>query len=143
MGGWFSDLVGPRRVFYWVLAVTGAASFLLIFPKMDIESPGRGVMAQIPGTVTEISEGVVVVETVSMDEPKTKVFNGSLEAAGLSGRKVLFVSAGFDENVFRSARNLKGVEFILANDMNALEILKADTLLFTKDALAKIEEVFA
>ena len=45
--------------------------------------------------------------------------------------------------MFRSSRNLKGVEFMLAGDMNALEILKADTLLFTKDALAKIEEVFA
>jgi len=88
-------------------------------------------------------EGVVVVESVSMESPKTKLFNGFLQAAGLSGRKVLFVTAGFDENVFRSARNLKGVEFILASDMNALEILKADTLLFTKDALAKIEEVFA
>jgi large subunit ribosomal protein L4 len=88
-------------------------------------------------------ESVCVVENVSMEGPKTKVFAGFLKAAGLSGRKILFVSAGFDENVFRSSRNLKGVEFILASDMNALEILKADTLLFTKDALAKIEEVFA
>jgi large subunit ribosomal protein L4 len=89
------------------------------------------------------ADGVVVVDGVSMEAPKTKVFNTFLEAAGLSGRKVLFVSDSFDENVFRSARNLKGVEFILASDMNALVILKADTILFTKDALAKAEEVFA
>ncbi len=88
-------------------------------------------------------ESVVVVENVAMEAPKTKIFAGFLEAAGLSGRKVLFISAGFDENVFRSSRNLKGVEFMLASDMNALKILKADTLLFTKDALSKIEEVFA
>jgi large subunit ribosomal protein L4 len=88
-------------------------------------------------------EGVVVVDDVSMDAPKTAVFARFLEAAGLSGRKVLFVSAGFDDNVYRSSRNIKGVEFILAGDMNALEILKADTLLFTKGALEKIEEVFA
>jgi large subunit ribosomal protein L4 len=88
-------------------------------------------------------ESVVVVESVSMEEPKTKVFSGFLKAAGMSGRKVLFISAAFDDNIFRSARNLKGVEFMLASDMNALEILKADMLLFTKDALAKIEEVFA
>ncbi len=88
-------------------------------------------------------ESVVVVENFSMDTPKTRLFAGFLEAAGLSSRKVLFVSAGFDDNVFKSARNLKGVEFMLASDMNALKILKADTLLFTKDALAKIEEVFA
>ena len=88
-------------------------------------------------------ESVVVVENVSMDAPKTRLFAGFLETAGLSGGKVLFVSAAFDDNAFRSMKNLKGVEFILASDMNALEILKADTLLFTKDALAKIEEVFA
>ncbi len=89
------------------------------------------------------SEAVVVVEGVSVQEPKTKVFNGFLEAAGLSGRKVLFVADSFDDNLFKSTRNIKGVEFILASDMNALEILKADTLLFTKEALARIEEVFA
>jgi large subunit ribosomal protein L4 len=88
-------------------------------------------------------ERVVIVENVPMESPKTRLFAGFLKAAGLSGRKVLFVSESFDDNVFRSTRNIKGVEFILASDMNALQILKADTLLFTKDALAKIEEVFA
>ena len=63
LGGWFSDIFGPRRVLYLVLFVTGAACFLLIFPKMDIESPGRGVMAQIPGTVTEVSAGEIVMDT--------------------------------------------------------------------------------
>jgi large subunit ribosomal protein L4 len=90
-----------------------------------------------------IEESVVVVESVSMEEPKTKVFNGFLEAAGLSGSKVLFIAESFDDNVFRSTRNIKGVEFILASDMNALKILKADTLVITKGALTKIEEVFA
>jgi NNP family nitrate/nitrite transporter-like MFS transporter len=63
LGGWLSDVFGPRRMFYWVLGVTGTACFLLVFPKMDIESPGRGVMAQIPGTVTEVTEGVIVTDT--------------------------------------------------------------------------------
>ena len=88
-------------------------------------------------------ESVVVVENVALESPKTKLFADFLETAGLSGRKVLFVSALMDDNVFLSARNIKGLEFILASDMNALEILKADTLLLTRDALAKIEEVFA
>ncbi len=63
LGGWLSDIFGPRRMFYWVLGVTGTACFLLVFPKMDIESPGRGVMAQIPGTVTEVTEGLIVTDT--------------------------------------------------------------------------------
>jgi large subunit ribosomal protein L4 len=90
-----------------------------------------------------VSEDVAVVDGVSMEEPKTKLLSGFLKAAGLLDRKVLFVSESFDDNVFKSARNIKGVEFILASDMNALEILKADTVLFTKGALTKVEEVFA
>ena len=88
-------------------------------------------------------ESIVVVENVAMESPKTKDFSAFLETAGLKGRKVLFVSALMDDNVYLSARNVKGVEFVLASDLNALGILKADTLLLTKDALAKIEEVFA
>ncbi len=65
LGGWFSDVFGPRRVLYSVLAVTGTACFLLIFPKMDIESPGRGVMAELPGTVIEVSTDVIVTDTRS------------------------------------------------------------------------------
>jgi NNP family nitrate/nitrite transporter-like MFS transporter len=61
LGGWFSDVLGARQVLYWVLAVIGLCSFLLIFPKMDIESPGRGVMAQVPGTVTAVTEDQILV----------------------------------------------------------------------------------
>ncbi|MDD3643806.1 MAG: 50S ribosomal protein L4 [Candidatus Krumholzibacteria bacterium] len=89
------------------------------------------------------SAGVVVVDGVSMDEPRTKRVAEFLSAAGLGGRKVLFVTAGFDDNVWRSVRNLRGVEFMVAGDMNAYEILRADVLLLTRDALARIEEVFA
>jgi len=84
-----------------------------------------------------------VVEQVALDEPKTKRFARFLAAAGLERKKVLFVSEAFDDNVFRSLRNLPGVEFRLAGDMNAYEILKADALLLTRGALARIEEVFA
>jgi NNP family nitrate/nitrite transporter-like MFS transporter len=65
LGGWFSDLFGARLVLYSVLATTGACSFLLIFPKMDIESPGRGVMAQVSGTVVDVSPGLIVTDSRS------------------------------------------------------------------------------
>ncbi len=61
-GGWMSDYWGPRRVLYAVLIVTGISCFLLIFPKMDIESPGRGVMARRAGTVTAVSATAVRVD---------------------------------------------------------------------------------
>jgi len=88
-------------------------------------------------------EAVAVVEGVALDAPKTKRFAQFLAAAGLDGKKVLFVLEAFDDNVFRSVRNLPGVEFRLAGDMNAYEILRADALLLTRGALARIEEVFA
>jgi large subunit ribosomal protein L4 len=88
-------------------------------------------------------DNVVVLEGVTIEAPKTKPFVEFLEAAGLAGRKVLFVWEYFDENVFRSTRNIRGAGFILAGDINALEILKADTLVMTKEALSRIEEVFA
>ncbi len=62
LGGWLSDLVGPRKVLYSVLTATAVCCFLLIFPKMDIESPGRGVMAQRAGTVTAVSEAGVQID---------------------------------------------------------------------------------
>ncbi len=61
LGGWFSDLFGPRRVMYWVLTVTAVSTFLLIFPKMDIESPGRGVMALGGGSVTDVTPTEIIV----------------------------------------------------------------------------------
>ncbi len=61
-GGWLSDRFGPRHVLYTVLVTTAACCFLLIFPKMDIESPGRGVMAQRPGTVTAVSDEYIRVD---------------------------------------------------------------------------------
>ncbi len=89
------------------------------------------------------SEEVVVVEDVSMDSPRTRTFTDFLQSAGLHGRKVLFVADSFDENIYRSMRNIKGVEFILGNSLNAYEILKAETLLFTREAVDSLQEVFS
>jgi large subunit ribosomal protein L4 len=88
-------------------------------------------------------EDVVVVEGVSMEEPKTKLFSDFLSTAGLGDRKILFVVDSYDENVFKSTRNIKGVEFMLSRNINAFEVLRADVLLFTREALSTLEEVFS
>lgn len=62
LGGWMSDYFGARRVMYWILALSTISCFLLIFPKMDLFSPGRGVMAKTSGTVTEVSPARIVVD---------------------------------------------------------------------------------
>jgi len=62
VGGWMSDRWGARQVMYWVLGFSAVLSFMLIVPKMDVYSPGEGVMAVRPGTVSEISSSVIVVD---------------------------------------------------------------------------------
>ena len=62
LGGWMSDLWGARKVMYWVLGSSVLISFMLIVPKMEIYSPGKGIMAQRSGTVTRVSETEIDVE---------------------------------------------------------------------------------
>ena len=61
LGGWLSDKFGGRTVMYWVLFSSVFISFLLIVPKMEITSPGKGVMAKQDGVVTSITETEIVV----------------------------------------------------------------------------------
>lgn len=75
LGGWMSDSLGARRVMYWVLGAILACCALLVVPRMDIESPGRGIMAKRSGTVVSVSESEIVV-----DETKyvLKAVNGTI-----------------------------------------------------------------
>ena len=61
LGGFLSDKLGARTTMYWVLGVCAIASLLLVFPRMDISSPGEGVMAARKGTVTAVTDHEIVV----------------------------------------------------------------------------------
>ena len=61
----------------------------------------------------------------------------------LNVEKALIVTADKDENVVLSARNIPTVRTALTNTINVYDILKYDTVVVTKDAVAKIEEVYA
>ncbi|MFQ5511937.1 MAG: nitrate/nitrite transporter [Candidatus Krumholzibacteriia bacterium] len=61
LGGWMSDKWGARKVMYWVLGTSVTISFLLIVPKMEVYSPGKGVMAKGSGTVTRVTEDEITV----------------------------------------------------------------------------------
>jgi NNP family nitrate/nitrite transporter-like MFS transporter len=65
LGGWMSDKFGGRAIMYWVLGASVVISFLVIIPKMDVYSPGRGIMAKRPGVVTEVTSSTVVVDDKS------------------------------------------------------------------------------
>jgi NNP family nitrate/nitrite transporter-like MFS transporter len=59
LGGVMSDKVGARKVMYWILGAIAICSFLLFFPKMEIVSPGSGIMARRSGTVTSITDSEI------------------------------------------------------------------------------------
>ena len=86
-------------------------------------------------------EKIVVVDSIEMNEIKTKEMAKSLNA--LNAVKPLVVIAENDENVVKSARNIDGVEITFVGALNTYEILKHDTLVISKGAVEKIEEVYA
>ena len=72
-GGWLSDVYGGRKVMVWVLGSSVVISAMLMVPKVEIYSPGKGVIAKVPGVVTEITEDSIVVgKRVYKYSPKEK-----------------------------------------------------------------------
>jgi NNP family nitrate/nitrite transporter-like MFS transporter len=61
LGGWLSDKWGARKVMYWVLGTSVLISFMLVVPKMEVYSPGKGVMSKTSGTVTRVTDTEIVV----------------------------------------------------------------------------------
>jgi large subunit ribosomal protein L4 len=84
---------------------------------------------------------LIVLDELKMDEYKTKQFKKVME--NLNVKKGLVVLAENDDKVERSARNLSGINTALTNTINVYDILKSDTLVLTKEAVKKIEEVYA
>ena len=84
---------------------------------------------------------LIVVDELKFDEIKTKKFKAVMD--NLKVTKALVVLTDVDEKVILSARNIPSVKTTQVNTINVYDILKGDTLVLTKDAVAKIEEVYA
>lgn len=84
---------------------------------------------------------LIVLDELKLDAIKTKEFKKVMD--NLKVEKAMVVIGQQDENVILSARNLPKVNTAVAENINVYDILKGDTLVLTKDAVAKIEEVFA
>lgn len=84
---------------------------------------------------------LIVVDELKFDEIKTKKFVAVMN--NLKVQKGLVVITDNDTNVVMSARNLPDVDTTLVNQINVYDIMKAKTVVLTKDAVAKIEEVYA
>ena len=86
-------------------------------------------------------EKIVVVDSIEMNEIKTREMAKSLNA--LNAVKPLVVLAENDEKVVKSVRNIEGAEVTFVGTLNTYEILKHDTLVISRSAVEKIEEVYA
>jgi large subunit ribosomal protein L4 len=92
------------------------------------------LLAQLPQTVA--------VESFGLDKPSTKALSNVLTKGLKATGKVLLIVKEHDNNVSLSARNLKNVNLILANNLSVKALLNADHVVATEDALRQIQEVF-
>jgi len=82
-----------------------------------------------------------VVETLSLDQPKTKGLADKLKGMGL--QNVLIITDSVDENLFLSSRNLHNVLIVEPRNADPVSLLKFEHTLLTRAAVAKIEEMLA
>ena len=107
--------------------------------SMNKKEKAGAIKSALSSRVAE--EKIFVMEDLAFDGIKTKQVKAVLD--GLKVEKALIVTAEKDENVILSARNLEGVRTVTSNAINVYDILKYNNLVITKDAVAKIEEVYA
>jgi large subunit ribosomal protein L4 len=80
---------------------------------------------------------IVVVEDIKMDTPKTSQFLSVLKSLKVEGKKTLFITPEYNDNVYLSLRNVPRISGSLLSDMNTYDIVNADVLVLTENA-AKI-----
>ena len=89
-----------------------------------------------------LTSDIIVLDSLHMEEYKTKTVANILNAIGVEN-KALIVLPELDDKIIKSARNLKGIKTSQVNTLNVYDILNANKLVILKDAVAKIEEVYA
>ena len=87
-------------------------------------------------------ECVMVIDNLKMDEIKTKAIADMLKAMGVDS-KALIVTNEMEKNVYLSARNIAGVKASYVGMLNVYDVLNHDKFIVAKDAIAKLEEVYA
>ena len=85
---------------------------------------------------------VLVIEGLQMEEIKTKAIADMLKAMGVES-KALIVTNEMEKNVYLSARNIEGVKASYVGMLNVYDVLNHDKFVVAKDAIAKLEEVYA
>lgn len=87
-------------------------------------------------------QDLIILDSLNMSAPKTKEMVALLKNLKVD-RKALFITADPEKNVYLSARNLPGISVTFSGSINVYDILLHDKLIIVKDAVGKLEEVFA
>lgn len=93
-------------------------------------------------TSKAVESRIIIIDDLVMDAPKTKEFMKVMTALN-TGKKPLFVTADNSPVVVKSGRNIPGVKVSFVNMLNVYDIANSDTLVLTKKAVEKVEEVYA
>ena len=89
-----------------------------------------------------LANEIVVVDDIVLDEIKTKKISEMLKKLNVQS-KALIITNEKNDNVVKSAKNIEAVATAFTGSMNVYDILKYDVMVITKDAVSKIEEVYA
>jgi large subunit ribosomal protein L4 len=110
--------------------------------RMDMPRKQRRLALRSALSAKAADGGVVVLEGFSLDEPRTRAVADLIRAVD-APRKVLVVLGSHNEMLEKSARNLPEVQLTLAGNLSVRDLLSADMVIVTKDAIEHIEEAFA
>jgi len=91
---------------------------------------------------SKAKDGLVVVDSLSLKDAKTKVLKGHFDKAGWNGKVLVIDGESVDEGFKKAAGNLPGVNLMPAMGANVYDILNHDTLVLTKEAVEKLEARF-
>ena len=108
--------------------------------KMNKKEKRAALQSALTDSVNE--NRLIVLDDLKLDDIKTKDFAKVLENLKISG-KALFVLGDNDKNVVCSSRNIPAVKTAQTSELNVYDVVNAKTLVITKDAVVKIEEVYA
>jgi len=85
---------------------------------------------------------VAVIEGFRFDAPRTRTVAGFMKATGFAGRKVCFITRESDQTAVRSCRNIPGVSVLSQTNLNVYDLINADVLVFTDEAVQGVAEAY-
>ncbi len=110
-------------------------SYAFSVPKKMKKSALKGVLSM------KAADGkLLVIDSLNLEEPKTRQMIGCLTTLGLDKQKVLIIESEKNINLLKSVNNIPGVDVLLVDGLNVYDMMWHDKLLITQAALNKIEE---